>query len=525
MFEWIDSQNLRSRVTQHLRSALLTLFAVGALLTAAGRTRADDQPAVAAETASPEFEETWQVIYIGKTRVGYGRSAVTHRVSDGVERISTDTEINLAILRFGQSVKTKTIMQTEETPQGDLLEFQYEMQNPPAAPTRSSGRVDKDKLVVETETNGATATREVPWDDSLKSPAWQDRLLRENPLKPGEKRTLKTFDPQFGKANTITMQATAVKEVALLEGRKKKLLEVSVTQSIAPQIVTLEYVDVRGDALKSVVSLLNMTTYQVSKDEALKALSGEEVDLAVTTLVRTRAIKDARKTKSAVYRISIPNEDPQKILSKGPAQKMTSIDAHTVDLAVEAISPPDEAPAGDDRFPGKEFLEPNSYLQSDDPLVQEHAADAAGTEDDPWKAAQLMERWVSDKLKMKNFSTLLASAAEVAKELSGDCTEHAVLLAAMCRAREIPSRVAVGLVYVAEPPSFGGHMWTEVFVRGKWVPLDATLGRGGIAAEHIKFSDSSFSEEGDSSPLATFLPMVSVLGKMKIEVREVKYDK
>jgi transglutaminase/protease-like cytokinesis protein 3 len=120
---------------------------------------------------------------------------------------------------------------------------------------------------------------------------------------------------------------------------------------------------------------------------------------------------------------------------------------------------------------------------------------------------------------------LLASAAEVAKDLSGDCTEHAVLLAAMCRARGIPARVAVGLVYVPEPSSFGGHMWTEVFVRGKWIPLDATLGKGGIAADHIKFADSSFSDDGDSTPLTAFLPMVSVLSKLKIEVREVKHDK
>src|SRR5262249_1099210 len=145
--------------------------------------------------------------------------------------------------------------------------------------------------------------------------------------------------------------------------------------------------------------------------------------------VKTRPIKDPRKTRRVVYRITIPNEDPQKILSSGLAQKIAPIDAHTVDLNVDAISPPDEPPAEDENRPGKEFLTPNSYLQSDDELVQKHAAEAAGDEDDPWKAAQLMERWVSVNLKLKNFTTLLASAAEVAKNLSGDCTEHAVLLA------------------------------------------------------------------------------------------------
>ena len=40
---------------------------------------------------------------------------------------------------------------------------------------------------------------------------------------------------------------------------------------------------------------------------------------------------------------------------------------------------------------------------------------------------------------------------------SGDCTEHAVLAAAMCRAVEVPSRVAIGLVYVEKESAFGSR--------------------------------------------------------------------
>src|SRR4029453_15715470 len=113
-------------------------------------------------------------------------------------------------------------------------------------------------------------------------------------LKAGDKRTLKSIEPQFGALNTVTIQATGFKEVALLEGRKKKLLEAMVSNSISPRFVTLEYFDDRGSPLKSTENLLGMATYQVAKEEALKAITGEEVDLAVTTLVRTRPIKNAR---------------------------------------------------------------------------------------------------------------------------------------------------------------------------------------------------------------------------------------
>jgi transglutaminase-like putative cysteine protease len=266
-----------------------------------------------------------------------------------------------------------------------------------------------------------------------------------------------------------------------------------------------------------------METYTVAKQEALKALSGAEVDLAVATLVKTGKIDRSQQTRQVVYRISVPGDDPETVVSKGPTQMITRVNPNTIDLTVRAITPPENAPEQTE-LAGKEFLSPNSYLQSDDELVKKHASDAVGAETDSWKAAQLMEHWIWENLKKKNFSTLLASAAEVAKDLQGDCTEHAVLLAAMCRARGIPSRVAVGLVYVPSLSSFGGHMWTEVFEKGTWIPLDATLGKGGIAADHIKFADSSFSDDDDSTPITAFLPMVSALGKMKIEVREVTHD-
>jgi transglutaminase-like putative cysteine protease len=130
-----------------------------------------------------------------------------------------------------------------------------------------------------------------------------------------------------------------------------------------------------------------------------------------------------------------------------------------------------------------------------------------------------MEKYVSKTLTNKNFSTAMASAAEVAERLEGDCTEHAVLLAAMLRAKMIPSRIAVGLVYIEHNHSFGGHMWSEAWLDGKWVPLDATLGRGGIGGAHIKMAQSSFSDDGPA-PVLSFLPMMKVLGKMEIKVIE-----
>jgi len=91
----------------------------------------------------------------------------------------------------------------------------------------------------------------------------------------------------------------------------------------------------------------------------------------------------------------------------------------------------------------------------------------------------------------------------------------------MLRAKGIPSRVAVGLVYVDSLSAFGGHMWTEANLNGQWIPLDATLGRGGIGAAHIKLSDSSLSDDGPSA-ISSFAPLMLVIGQLKIDVKSVE---
>jgi hypothetical protein len=93
-------------------------------------------------------------------------------------------------------------------------------------------------------------------------------------------------------------------------------------------------------------------------------------------------------------------------------------------------------------------------------------------------------------------------------------------VAALARARKVPSRVAVGLVYMERGQAFAYHMWTEVFVRDKWVPVDGTLGRGGIGAAHIKLSSSSLA---GLDVAEQFLQVLQVLGKTSIKVVDVKY--
>ena len=139
---------------------------------------------------------------------------------------------------------------------------------------------------------------------------------------------------------------------------------------------------------------------------------------------------------------------------------------------------------------------------------------------DPWEKAARINHWVFENMRRNtNFKIAFAAAHEVVRNLSGDCTEHAVLAAAMCRAEGIPARVAVGLIYVDNLEGFGYHMWHEVFVNHRWVALDASFDQTTVDAVHIKLSDTSLD---GVAPFEAFLPVVRVMGKMTIEPIELR---
>jgi transglutaminase-like putative cysteine protease len=190
---------------------------------------------------------------------------------------------------------------------------------------------------------------------------------------------------------------------------------------------------------------------------------------------------------------------------------------------------PVAAPVGV-RFPytGKdktilEAMKPTRFLQSDHKEIIALARRAVGNTKDTAEAAQNIEAFVAKYIEDKDLSVGYASAVDVAASRQGDCSEHAVLAAAMCRAIGIPAQMVVGIAYVkdfAGRQGFGGHAWIQAYVGGKWVGLDAAFkgtGRGGYDAGHIALA------AGNGNP-EDFFNLVTTLGKFKIDKVVVNTD-
>ena len=483
--------------------------------------------AAGAKSAAPL--ETWDIYRLQGQRVGYGRTTMRRETEAGTAVIRTENTSHLSVKRAGQTSQQDIRSMSIETPEGRMLRFESEIRMGPG-PVRVAGEVHGKRLDMKMASAEAAAPQEtsIDWPADCGGPFAIEQCLVRKPMQPGEHRTLKTLLPGFNQVADVELRAKRFEPTRLLHGAHD-LLRIETTTRLPlgegkkMEIGQTVWTDRTGEVLKTYSPTVGgMETFRVSKAEALEKTDAAELDLLSSMMVKVaRPLLHPRKTKEVRYRVHLDGGDPARVFVTGPTQALKSIDAHTAEITVYAIRPgesdgnrnaPADPPTGDDR-------RPNSLIESDNPLIVALAKQAAGDEKDPWRLAVALERYVYHAVKKKDFTQAFATAAEVAKTREGDCTEHAVFLAGLARACGIPARVAIGLVYLEGTQSFFYHMWAEVYVENRWIPVDGTLGLGGIGADHLKIAQSNLN---GASAYRAFLPVVEVAGRLKIEIIEAK---
>ena len=505
-------QTSNSQTRPPRTSHAATLLLLGVLIVAQPRT---SSTLLAVEPQLPA--EQWHVMYIGENRIGYGQTTTQNVTVNKQPLVQTVQTSEMQFKRFGQDIKLSVRLTTHDTETGDMRSFDLTFGDSPKRMVKATGKVERGRLIVETTVGGRTTRSSKVWTPDMRSPAYEFQLYRTNVRRRGDVARFKMYRPEENRVVSAVVSADGMRPTRLFDQSQKQLLRTRTVMADLPTVTS--YVDSAGNVAKTEVDFFGqrLVTYTVDRQEALKAISGGELDQAVQSLISTDPIRDPHHQQELTYKITLSGTDLAKLLPSGPTQTVRIIDPHTVLVTVRATKPV----AGANKLPSptQDYLSSNRYLQIRDPHIIQHARRAAGTQVDPWKICLAMERYVFQKLTAKNFSTALATAADVAQNLEGDCTEHAVLLAAMVRTRKIPSRLVGGLVYLERNrfAYFGGHMWTEVFVNGRWIPMDATLGLGGIGVGHIKLATSSFADDAPI-PVTLFLPLMRLIGHMKIQV-------
>jgi len=479
----------------------------------------DDQSKAATSSQPPE--ERWGAIVLGGEKIGHTYEKTEFLSVEKDEFVRTTTIESMEIRRGTNVVSTRVENVFLETTAGKLRQYVTKVDQGGASVQKFQGNVAQDgtTITIQTESGGRSQSETKDWKPEYGG-LYASRLgLTNPPLRADQTRSQMILVPTLNQAAEITFTAGQPENVQLLDGSEATLLAVSMNTKIGKgsTLSNQLWIDSSGDVVKMTSPVQQIEIFRCSKEFALSPNQDVRTDLIVQTSVYLdQPIQGLDQATLARYRIRLKNGNPQDIFSAHSNQSIKTLAAQQAELTVFKIRPDSENPiqaSGDQPEPSD--LASSPIIQVDDPKIQSIAQQIELSGSD-WQKATQLERFVSSYISEKDFSKGFLTAAEVASQRAGDCTEHAVLLVALLRSKGIPARGAMGLVYVdsAEKPGFAYHMWTEAWIEDRWIPLDATRAKGGIDVGYLKVTESSFA---GSSGFAAFLPVSQVIGQLAIE--------
>lgn len=470
---------------------------------------------VLAEPAAPN-EERWYVTSIAGEPVGSVRETVALGEAGGL--LST-TELRLVLNRMGNRIEMSTRAAFRESAAGRLESVEVEIRMSDQA-TRTRAEVGPEGVTIHQEAGGRSFSRTVPVAGEVLGPEAVRRLTAARLAAAGDELRYLTFSPDLAAVTEATRRVLAVEEVAS-QGLRVRALKLEERLEASPLPTTL-WLSPDGRLLRMEQAGPLGIVEVAASDAATAARAAEGGELPEesygATLVRTGLrIPRPRSLESMTVELRHRNPALGWPDLSGPGQRVLRATDDTRVLEVTRRRPaegvPFPVPVTDELRP---YLAPNAYLQSEDPALVATAREVVAGETDLFRAALALERWTAEAMSF-DLGVVLAPSVEVFENRRGTCTEYAVLLAALTRAVGIPSRVAMGFVYLGG--ILGGHAWVEVLVGEAWIPLDAAVVADG-PADAARFAFVRTSLEEGPGPL-NLGPAAQMFGQIDARLLEL----
>lgn len=448
-----------------------------------------------------QAEETWFRIRLGDAHIGYllrERAVVD-------ERVTTRSTLRLQLSRNGQTLEIGSDERHEETIDGKPLAFASRFRAA-GSDVGVEGRLqDNGEFSATLRQGNSESVVRRPWPEGAVLAEGQRLALNTLLRGDADAAHALAFDAASLNALPLRNERLGPTRITLPEGDRDSM---HLRQQLGPEgaaLTTELWLDAAsGDALRMRLPALGLLLELEACSQDCATAPPQQADVLAATLVRSpRALGSGERRGQLAYALGIDGASPLP-LGQVPGQTLVSHSANSAVLLVDAggsdIAPPVDAD-----------LAPGRWLQSDHPDVQAMSARHVGGTRSARQRMQRLESAVREHISTKSLKVGYAAAADVIRLREGDCTEHAVLLAALARAAGIPARVVTGLAYA---PGYAGredvfvpHAWVIAWVDERWQGFDAALPRHG--AGHIGLT------AGNGEPF-DFYAGIDLLGKLSV---------
>lgn len=429
----------------------------------------------------------------------------------------------LKLKRFGRDLSVSSELSTQESADGRLFAWSLRRTAGDGTTVERSGTWNEERRGFEvSELQQATRrtlrlpVRSQPWSPVVAG--WASAALRE----PRQRWTRAVLFPETNAVAQVRFVQRPPQSLRDEDGRLRTVTPLRFEPTSDPELTTTLYLDDRGQVLRSEQSLLGATlVLRLTTPAAALAGAGvQSLDIDAQSLIPVNRQIGHPHTRSETRLRIITEGSAPRI----PVSEWQSVESQPDGSLIVTLRRPERPANGraDQEVPSVTdvdavYLQTSPLLNWQSDPVRRFSLRAGGSSTAEWDQCTAIAGYLSANLRRSPFSTSLQPADQIAESLRGDCTEHAVLMAAMLRARGIPSRVVTGLVYVERVSAFAAHMWVEALVEGQWFPFDSASGGRPPGADHIKLLDSPLDSQSTES-IELFLPLLPVIGQTRIEL-------
>lgn len=443
-----------------------------------------------------QAESRWFAIRLGDAHIGY-----LHRERiETAEGVETRNALSLVLKRNGQLLPVSSSDRHRETADGQPLGFSSRLETGGTL-AEVEGLREGERWQVRITQGGQHTVRALDWPDGARLAEGQRLAMLRVARGESASTEVLAFDPAGIQA--MPLRTEQIGWESLDGGPPLLRLRQSLGQGQALIRSELWVARDSGEIAQLRMPALGLELLLTACSRECATATPVAADVFESTVIASpRALSSRERQRPLRFRIDA-GQATLAPLAQVPGQSLVS-EADGITLRIDPAGHAGQPPTEQDLAPGR-------WLQSDDPAVRALAAEAVGRSRSTARRMQRLELAVRRHISHKSLRVGYASAAEVVALREGDCTEHAVLLAAMARAEGIPARVVTGLAYA---PGYAGrndvfvpHAWVMAWVDERWQGYDAALSDFGAA--HIGLGI------GNGEPY-DFYSGIELLGRMQV---------
>ncbi|NII11687.1 transglutaminase-like domain-containing protein [Oleiagrimonas sp. C23AA] len=447
-------------------------------------------------------QDTWMSLTLDGRKVGHMH---VQRLVQG-QHVVTTTDMLFRLNRTQREVPIAHHQRAEETLDGQPLAFEARTRLSAQDETSSGRRTANGSFRVQTSVGGEHNHYWLIWPEGALLNEGQRLTMKRHGIAPGTHYRMQVFNPSTRQATWADMRVIGPESVVLPTGPRQLVhLSQTVHGATHDQVMQL-WVNRQFTILKASLPMFGFTLEMLACDQACALSPDQPIDLLAHSMVDApRPMVAAIRAQPVRYLLRMTDTE-QMPLIQTDEQQLTHLRGHLWQMDVGIVRP------GEVAAPDVLDTAPTPWLQSNAPAVRALAHEAAGQAMGDRRRMIRLKEFVHHYIRRRGLDVGYASALETVHSRQGDCTEHAVLLAALARALGIPARIVTGLVYVdryaGRSHVFVPHAWVLAWIDGAWRSYDAIQGQ--FDSTHLAMT------VGNGDPWHYFAAM-DVLGSLRIE--------